>query len=349
MKRLLHSGLVVLAILVASFSASAQVGGQYTYGLLNLNTSARSGAMGGSLISVNNPDLSLVSENPAYLSSSLNNQFNLSYINYFADIQYGRVAYSMSTSKIGTFSAGLFYLNYGDFIEADQYGTITGEFKAAEYTFDLSWGYQIDSTLALGVNIRPIYSVFERYNSWGIATDAALLYTARNQLTSAAIVVRNMGTQISTYYSPIKEPLPFEIMAGFTQKIKYAPFRVSLTLRNLQKFDLDAILPGEETDPTTGEKIYKNKFGELSSKSLDHVIAGIEFVPGKALSLRFGYNFRNRSELKLGTRNTTTGLSFGMGLALGKFNIDYAVASYHTAGISHLLTITSFIDNFRKL
>jgi len=348
-KKLLHIGFIVTVILIASFPVSGQVGGKYTYGLLNLNTSARSGAMGGSLISVNNPDISLVSENPAYLGSSLNNQLNLSYVNYFADIQYGRVAYSMSTSRLGSFSAGLFYLNYGDFIEADEYGTITGEFKAAEYTFDLSWGYQIDSTLALGVNVRPIYSVFERYNSWGIATDAAILYTAKNQLTSAAIVVRNMGTQISTYYSPIKEPLPFEIMAGFTQKIKHAPFRLSLTLRNLQKFDLDVILPDEETNPTSGEKVYKNRIGELSSKSLDHLIAGFEFLPGKTLSLRFGYNFRNRSELKLGTRNTTTGLSFGMGLALEKFNIDYAVASYHTAGISHLLTITSFLDSFRKL
>jgi hypothetical protein len=340
--------LVLSLLSIIILPANGQIGGRYTYGLLNLNTSARSGSLGGSAIALYNADLSLVNENPAYLARTQNNQFSLSYINYFADIQYGRVAYSQNTEKLGGFSAGLFYLNYGNFIEADEFGEITGEFQAAEYTFDLSWGYRIDSTLSIGVSIRPIYSVFERYSSWGISSDAALLYTAGNQLTSAALVVRNFGTQISTYYSPDREPLPFEIMAGFSHKIKHAPFRLSATLRNLQTFDIDVVLPDDETNPTSGDKIYKNRFNELSSKSLDHLVAAVEFVPGKALSLRFGYNFRNRSELKLGTRNTATGLTFGLGLNLGKFTIDYGLASYHVAGMSHLLTLTSSLDNFKN-
>ncbi|MCK5821076.1 MAG: type IX secretion system protein PorQ [Bacteroidales bacterium] len=338
--------LFTLSISLLSTTAFSQLGGQYTYGLLNLNTSARAGGLGGILIACNNPDISMVSDNPAYLGQGLHNQINLSYINYFADIQYGRVAYSYQTKKFGSFAAGIFYLNYGDFIEANEYGDITGEFQAAEYTFDLSWGYKIDSILSIGVNIRPIYSVLERYNSWGIATDAALLYTSPSKLTSAAFLIRNIGTQLSTYYSPNKEPLPFEIMAGFTQKIQHAPFRLSLTLRNLQKFDLDIIQSGEETDPTTGKKVYDKKFQEIASKSIDHIVAAVEFVPGKVFQIRFGYNFRNRAELKLGTRNTASGLTFGFGLNLGKFNLDYALANYHVAGVSHLMTLTTNLNNF---
>ena len=247
---------------------------------------------------------------------------------------------------MGMLGAGLFYLNYGDFIEANEYGDITGEFKAAEYAFDLNWGYAIDSVFSVGVTVSPVYSVFERYNSWGIAADAGLLYRSPNKLTSGAVMLRNLGTQFSTYYSPEREPLPFEVLAGISQKIKHAPFRLNLTLRNLQQFDLDAALPGEDIDPASGDKLYKNKFLEISSKSLDHVVAGVEFVPGKALSLRFGYNFRNRSEMKLGTRNTATGLSFGLGLDLGKLRIDYALASYHVAGMSHLITIAGNLDAF---
>jgi len=340
--------LIWLALTISLFSSSAfsQLGGEYTYGLLNLNTSARAGGLGGILIASNNPDISMVSDNPAYLGQGLHNQLNLSYINYFADIQYGRVSYSYKTQKFGSIAVGLFYLNYGDFIEANEYGDITGEFQAAEYTFDLSWGYRIDSILSIGVNIRPIYSVLERYNSWGIATDAALLYTSPGKLTSAAFLIRNIGTQLSSYYSPEKEPLPFEVMAGVSQKIQHAPFRLSLTLRNLQKFDLDVIQAGEETNPATGKKVYPNKIQEIASKSLDHVVAAVEFVPGKVFQIRFGYNFRNRAELKLGTRNTASGLTFGIGINLGKLNLDYALANYHVAGVSHLMTLTTNLNNF---
>lgn len=332
--------------LTMGLNAFTQPGGNYSYGLLNLNTSARSGALGGSLISAHHPDISMVIENPAYLGSSLHNQLSLSYVNYFSDIQYGRVVYGRDLGRAGNLAAGIFYLNYGSFLEANEYGDITGEFQAAEYTFDLSWGYKIDSILSIGVNLRPVYSVFERYSSWGIASDAALLYTSPGKLTSAAVIIRNVGTQFSTYYSPDKEPLPFEVLAGFTQKIKHAPFRLNVTLRHLQKFDIDAILPGDETDPASGSKIYRNGFNELTSKALDHVVAGVEFAPGKALSLRFGYNFRNRSELKMETKSTASGLSFGLGLYLGKINIDYALASYHVSGMSHLLTVSADISSF---
>ena len=319
----------------------SQIGGGYTYGLLNLNTAARSGALGGTLIATTDPNISLVNENPAYLGLNISKQISLNYVNYFSDINYGRVAYSHGTKKLGNFSAGLFYLNYGDFIESNEYGDITGEFHAAEYTFDISWGYRIDSILSVGVSIKPIYSVFERYSSWGIATDAALMYLSPGQLTAATFVIRNMGTQLSTYYSPEREPLPFEIMAGFSQKIKHAPFRLSFTLRNLQRFDLDIVQPGDDTDPATGDKLYNSKFQELSLKSLDHLVAAVEFVPGKVVSLRFGYNFRHRAEMKLGTRNSASGLTFGLGLNLGKFVIDYALANYHVAGTSHMLSLTT--------
>lgn len=342
-----HLLLLFLSLSILSNGAFSQLGGQYTYGLLNLNTSARSGALGGTLIASNNPDISIVNENPAYLGMGLHNQLNLSYVNYFADIQYGRVSYSFKTDKFGSFATGIFYLNYGDFIEANEYGDITGEFHAAEYTFDLSWGYRIDSILSIGVNVRPIYSVFERYNSWGIATDAALLYLSPGKLTSGAFMIRNFGTQLSTYYSPDREPLPFELMAGFTQKIQHAPFRLSFTFRNLQKFDLDVVLPDDEIDPSTGNKLYDRKIQEIVSKSLDHLIAAVEFVPGKVINFRFGYNFRSRAELKLGTRNTASGLTFGFGLKFGDIRLDYALANYHVSGLSHLMTLSSNMNFFK--
>ncbi len=341
------TSLFILALLsMMPLHSLAQIGGSYTYGFLSLTSSARSAALSGNLVAANGADLSLVRENPAYLVPEMGNQLSLSYVNYFSDINYGQAGYARSAGKLGTFSAQIFYINYGDFIEANEYGEITGSFQAAEYNLGISWGYQLDSTFSIGLSLKPIYSVFERYQSWGIAADAALLYRTSNKLFSAAIVARNLGTQISTYHNPTKEPIPFELLAGINYKIRHAPFNLSLSLLHLEKYNLDIIQPSDETDPATGEKLYKNNFEETALKALDHLGLGVEFVPGKAISFRFGYNFRRRSELKLGTRNSASGLSFGLGLRLKQFNLDYALANYHVAGVSHLLTLTTDLDDF---
>ena len=246
----------LLLVLMVVFPAaiSAQVGGSYTYGFLGLTSSAKSAALSGNIVAVNQADLSLVRENPAYLSPELGNQISLSYVNYFSDIQYGQASYARSAGKLGTLSAQIFYISYGDFIEANEYGEITGTFQAAEYNLGISWGYQIDSSVSVGLSVKPIYSVFERYTSWGIAGDAALLYTAPGKLFTAAFVARNFGTQLTTYHNPSKEAIPFELLAGFNYKIKYAPFSIFLNLQHLEKFNLDIIQSGDVTDPATGEK-----------------------------------------------------------------------------------------------
>ncbi len=338
--------LIPAFLIVLPIQSFAQLGGSYTYGFLGLTTSARSAALSGNLIAANDSDLSLVIENPAFLNPDMHNQVSLSYVNYFSDIQYGQAAYARSTENLGTFSARIFYMNYGDFIEANEYGEITGSFKAAEYNLGISWGLKLDSAFTIGLSVKPVYSVFERYNSWGIAGDAALMYQAPSKMLSAAIVARNIGTQITTYYSPEKEPIPFELLAGFNFKIKHAPFNIFLNLQHLEKYNLDIIQPGDELDPATGKKVYQNNFQEVALKTLDHIGMGVEFVPGKAINFRFGYNFRRRAELKLGTRNSASGLSFGMGLNLKQFKLDYSLANYHVSGVSHLLTLTTDMDTF---
>jgi hypothetical protein len=338
--------LLFLATILVSSGSYAQLGGRYTYGFLGLTSAARSAALSGNVIAVNNPDLSMTFENPALLDSTMGRQISLSYVNYFADINYGQAAYAMNTSRLGTFSARIFYLNYGDFIEANEYGEITGTFKAAEYNLGISWGLRLDSAFTVGLSVKPVYSVFERYSSWGIAGDVALLYRSQQNRFSAGLVARNIGTQLTTYDNPDREPIPFEILAGFNYKIQYAPFNIFVNLNHLEKYDLDVILPGDVTDPATGEKVYNNRFQETALKALDHVGLGVEFVPGKAINFRFGYNFRRRAELKLGTKNTASGMSFGLGLKLKNFRLDYSLASYHVSGASHLLTITTDLDDF---
>ena len=115
--------------------SNAQSGGNGTYSFLNLSSPARPAALGGTLISIKDNDLNLSFQNPSLLDSTMHNSLSLSYIDYLSDIKYGYAAYSRTYKKIGSFSAGMQFLDYGDFDAANTIGEITGKFYAADYSF----------------------------------------------------------------------------------------------------------------------------------------------------------------------------------------------------------------------
>ena len=109
-----------------------QLGGNNTYEFLNLPASARSTSMGGAVVSLPDGDLNLVADNPALLDSNMDNHLSLSYVNYLADINLGYVSYARKFGKVGVFSQGIQYIDYGKFTETDVTGLELGAFKAGE-------------------------------------------------------------------------------------------------------------------------------------------------------------------------------------------------------------------------
>lgn len=325
----------------------AQTGRRSVYHLLNLAPNARAAALGGSVITSPGSDPSAAYLNPSQLNPLMHNQISLNYSNYLADINYGYLAYARDYGRFGTWAAGFQYINYGDFIEADEYGTITGNFTAAEYTLTISASYAIDSLFRIGANLRPIYSVLERYQSWGISSDLGIYYQSVNHLTGISAVVRNLGTQLSTYATPEKEPLPYEVMAGMSHKIMHAPFRLHVTLRNLQTFRLRTE-EGYQQNDRAGTSPFWSGVRKYSTAAFDHVTAGFEFIPGNLLAFRFSYNFLRRYELRPGLINSAAGLSFGAGLNLKWIKINYAFVNYHFSSRAHLISICADLNHFTR-
>ena len=142
------------------------------------------------------------------------------------------------SADTGNFAAGLTYLNYGTFTETDISGVITGTFRASEYAFSMIYSREIDSSFSIGINFKPVLSYLERYTSFGFAFDIGANWHNRNNLFSAGVVIKNAGYQITTYAGEPHQKLPFEIQAGISQRLAYAPFRFSLTIRHLEKYDL---------------------------------------------------------------------------------------------------------------
>jgi hypothetical protein len=343
--------LIFIILLLGSSLGFAQIGGTNTYEFLNVPVSARVGGLGGNVIAVNDNDPTFSLANPSLLNPEMSGMLTLSYLNYFSDINQGYVSYVKDFKKLGTFSAGIKYINYGEFLETDEGGNEFGTFTASEYAVIFGWGKSIlDSSFSVGANLKPIYSSFYNFYSAGIAADLSATYTNKDNGFTAAVVVKNIGTQISTYAdNGEKEPLPFEVQAGISKRFKHMPFRLSIDAIQLQNWNLsynDSIVEtnGNEnlSEEDKAERNQTNKINEM----FRHLVIGGEFVPSKSFMLRFGFNFKRRSELALDNKPGLVGFSWGFGFRVKKFHISYGSARYHLAGSSNHFTITTNLSEY---
>jgi len=322
----------------------SQTGGDNVYEFLNLTHSGLVSSLGGTNVSLKGNNLNLAYHNPALLSSEMNNSLALNYVNYFAGINFGLAMYSHTYPGTGNFAAGMTYLNYGSFTGTDPSGVITGDFSAAEYAFSFMYSRQIDSLFTIGVNFKPVLSHLENYTSFGFAFDIGASWHNASNLFSAGMVIRNAGLQLTSYAGEERQKLPFEIQAGVSQRLAHAPFRFSLTLKHLEKYDLthDYTEPGA----TSTEK---SKFSEIAENIMRHAVVGVELIPHKNFYFSAGYNYQRRRELQVDSKVSTVGLSWGFGINTSWMDIEFGRATYHLAGSStHLSLILRPDKIYRK-
>ena len=332
-----------------TFQTIAQIGGTHTYDFLNITHSARVSSLGGDVIAINDNDINLTYHNPALLTPEMNHSLVLNYVNYFTDINYGYAAYATNIKDYGIFSGGISYINYGTFIAADEKGVVTGEFKAAEYAINLIYSRAIDSSFRVGVNVKPVISTLEKYTSLGIAADIGVVYNKPRSLFTAALVLKNMGTQLKSYTSE-RESMPFNIQLGISQKLRHAPLRFSVTFDHLEKWDLTYDKPENESNlaPLSGEEESQSTIDKIADQFMRHVIIGAEFSPIKNLYLRVGYNYRRRQEMIIDSKTSTIGFSWGFGVKISKFYLSYGRSAYHLAGSPDYFSISTNLDSFKR-
>ncbi len=344
----MRKSVILLLLLAIGIRSLSQIGGTHTYDFLNLINSARVASFGGDVIAINDNDFNLVFHNPALLIPEMNHDMVINYVNYFTDINYGYAAYGTKIKDYGIFSGGIQYINYGEFIAADERGLVTGEFKAAEYAINLVYSRSIDSSFRAGVNVKPIISTLEKYTSLGIATDLGVVYNKPRSLFTAALVIKNIGTQLKRYTNS-KESLPFNIQLGISQKLKHAPLLFSVTFDHLEKWDLTYDKPVEETELSPiGEENTESTIDKISDQFMRHIILGIEFSPVNNFYVRAGYNYRRRKEMLIESKTSTIGFSWGFGVKISKFHLSYGRATYHLAGASNHFSVSTNFDSFRK-
>ncbi len=340
---MLQKKTVLLWLMLLSLEGFAQIGGEDTYRFLSLTNSARFAALGGSHAALtDSADLNLPFHNPALLQESMTRQVLVNYVRYMADIHYGYASTAFAAGRYGIAALGVHYINYGSFTEADEEGNLTGnQFRAGEYALNLIWSGQYRNW-RYGVNLKPVFSAFESYRSFGMAGDAGLAWFSPSGNSILGVVARNFGSQITTYYdNGEKEPLPFDLMVGFSRKLRHAPVVFSVSANHLSDWTLAT--PSDEE--SGGEFVVKpqESFGK---QIMRHLLAGIEVMPSRHFTLRAGYNYHLRQELKLDQRLSTVGLSLGFGVKVKRFRLDYATTRYHLAGTSNHLSLGINLNRF---
>ena len=325
--------------------ASAQIGGRTLYDFLNLSPNARIAALGGINVSTRDEDVNFGNQNPALVNDSMHKQLSVSVVNYLSNISYGYAGYGHSLGKIGTFHAGIHYINYGKQVMADEYGNQTGNFSSGDVAFVAGLGRNW-KRFGYGANVKLIASNYGGYQSLGLGTDIGGSYYSKDNLFCAGFVFKNVGTQLTKYTSTgAKEPFPFQMQAGISYKLKYMPMRFSVTVHNLQKPVLIFTDPTKEPETDfNGNPIPEKK--RIGEKIARHFIFGTEFYLGKNLRLRAGYNHFRRQELRSEGRAGLAGFSLGAGIRISKFRLDYGYGGYHAVGGTHQFSVSTNLSSF---
>lgn len=327
---------LVFAVGLSSLSLFAQLGGGATYQFLNLMSSPRQTALGGKIITNVDYDVTQAIYNPATINVDMDNQLAFNYANHLGDIRYGTAAYAYTVDRrTQTFHAGVTYVNYGNFDGYDEFGNSTGSFTGNEVAVSFGYALQIGfSDFYAGANVKLISSKLEQYSSFGGAVDLGLIYIDSNLDFNAAMVVRNIGTQFTTY-AGLNEPLPLEIDVGLSQTLQNVPIRWHLTFENLQQWPIATPNPARATTDLSGNQT-QEKIGFLS-ELIRHTIVGVELFPRRGFNLRMGYSFRRAEELRIEELRNFSGLSFGIGVKFNKLRFSYTHARYSLASNTSFL------------
>ncbi len=312
----------------------AQVGGETTYQFLNLISSPRQAALGGKILTNVDYDVTQGLFNPATINVEMDNQLAVNYTSYLGGINYGTASYAYTLDRrTQTLHAGITYINYGTFDGYDENGNSTGTFTGNEAALSMGYALQIGySDFYFGANVKLITSKLEQYNSLGVAADLGLLYINKDIDFNAAIAIRNLGTQITTY-AGLNERLPFEVDFGMSQRLENVPIRWHVTFENLQSWPIARSNPARVVSDLGGSQT-SEKVGFLG-QLIRHTIIGAELFPEGGFNIRLGYNFRRGEELRIIDQRNFSGLSAGISIKMNKMRFSYTHAKYTSAANSN--------------
>ncbi|MBT8218518.1 MAG: type IX secretion system protein PorQ [Bacteroidia bacterium] len=336
-----------------TLTLNAQIGGSEVFQFLDLSNSARITALGEHTLAMYGDDATGAYLNPSILNNSMDGSLSFNHNFRFEGIGNGYVSFAKHLSKIDyTAHVAVQYIGYGEFEFRDETGQKLNTFDATEQAIVFGVGKQWNRRWGFGVNAKFVNSRFETYKATGLFFDVAGIYRDSSGSFVATLVLGNVGTQLSKYTQGNLESTPFEIAFGISKRLEKLPVTLYFNLGNLQKWNLDNENPFDEEVIFLGQDPKeKSQLEEGLDNLMRHISLGTEFDIGKrgVFKLRLGYNHLKRKDLSVQNLRSLAGFSFGFGVKVKKFQIDYGNMIYHLAGSSNHFSISTNLNSFKKV
>ncbi len=330
--RIFKGGLLILASVLSSAGLSAQ-DGSTAYNYLNITSSARIYGLGGVNISTVEDELSTADQNPGLLGFEMDNQVMVDYMRYLGNSNFAGVKYAHAVGERGAWAAGIRYFGYGEMKAADATGVITGTFSPKDLNFSGTFSYDITSRLRGGISLKLLYSAYEEYSAFAVATDLGINYFDPDTDWSFSAVVANLGGQLKKFHENY-DRLPIDVRLGATKGFSSVPIRVSVTLWNLTKWKLPYYDSGDDTSSEPFEK--KESFG---SNLFRHMVFGVDFVPSDRFFVALGYNYKTRTDMSTYKRSFLSGFSLAAGMNVSRFNFSLAFGQPHSGATTLMFNL----------
>ncbi len=335
----------ILFLFFCNLLTQAQnLGGSATYNFLKLPQSATISALGGTIVALQQNNLSTVQQNPALLNHTMHNTLNTSMQFLYGGIKNLNASYASYSSKYKTnISGAIQFVNYGNNLQTDASGNNIGTFRANDYAVQITASKQYLNKWQYGTTFKLIGSNYGTIQSYGIALDAGIIYNDTAKFFKTGFVFKNIGTQLKAYTGSGNEALPFDLQIGISKKLKNAPIQFIATITNAHQFDIRYADTTFDNEINNG--VAKRKF--TADKLFRHLIIGTQLYPTKNIDLTIAYNYLRRKELGVyNIGNGFTGLSFGAGMQFKTYQVSVAQSFFQNNKPYYQL---SFNINFNNL
>lgn len=306
--------------------------GNAAFNFLMLPYSAKATALGGVNISSMGKDMGLAMYNPSLLNANMDKEIHLSVKPFYAGIQqYDFSGANYLESRKITLGWGVHFMDYGNIPMTDLAGNNLGTMHPNDYSIQFSAASNYIEHFRIGTTIKYIQSNYGMYKSSGIGMDIGLTFLAPSNLSQASILVKNIGTQLTTNGS--RQELPFNVILGWSKKLEYAPIQFSITADRISVWN-----------NIYYDSVYANVQGDAPPSHLqnllNHLLFASEIYIGNQVDVDLGYNFMRRYDLNVQNQaNGMNGFSTGIGIRMDRSHIQYGTAFFQQTMYHHFSII----------
>lgn len=343
MRNFHHTIIAAILLMLSAVLPVQAEDGTKAYQYLGVPVSSHVYALGGHNISLIDDDINLVEQNPALLGPEFDHQVGLNYMRYLGSTNFMGARYGQGIDEHSAVGVGIQYFGYGDMDRADIDGTRSGTFTAHDLAISATYTRDIVTNLRGGITLKYLSSKYDEFSAGAIAVDLGINYYNPDNDLSLSIVAKNLGGQVKKFNDK-RDDLPWDIQLGYSQMLKSAPVRLSITACNLRWWHLPYYTPADKNN-SQSELVKKDKFG---SNLLRHLVLGVEYVPTERMWIGLGYNYKVRTDMSTYQRNFLSGMSIGAGLKVKALGFSVALAQPHSSATTFMVNLTTSIGELLK-